>query len=125
MYRKTHTEIVQRLTDGAFIPPDLDNKDYVEYLAWVEEGNTPEDYIPPTPPTSRVLTVLQFRDRLTPAEEISITEAGMTNSAVRVWLDRLAAAQEVNLDDPRVIAGLETMTAAGLLASGRAEEIIA
>lgn len=32
---------VKRLSDNAFIPFDLDNRDYKEYLKWLEEGNTP------------------------------------------------------------------------------------
>jgi hypothetical protein len=33
--------IVIRLADGANIPFDPDNRDYAEYLKWVEAGNTP------------------------------------------------------------------------------------
>jgi len=34
--------VVQRIEDGACIPFDPDNKDYQQYLVWLEEGNTPE-----------------------------------------------------------------------------------
>ena len=47
MYKKTinpfggESKSIIRTTDGAFIPFDPANVDYIEYLKWVEEGNTP------------------------------------------------------------------------------------
>ena len=51
-YQLTATEepcTVIRTEDGACIPPDPANRDYAEYLAWVEDGNTPDPYVEPEP----------------------------------------------------------------------------
>lgn len=39
---------VLRREDGAQIPMDEANPDYRAYLAWLEEGNTPEPWPDPT-----------------------------------------------------------------------------
>lgn len=41
-YQLTQGDTILRLSDNAFIPPDPANTDYAAYLAWLEEGNTPE-----------------------------------------------------------------------------------
>lgn len=37
---------IKRISDNAFIPFDESNTDYKQYLAWVAEGNTAEEYQP-------------------------------------------------------------------------------
>ena len=37
----TESICVCRLSDNAWIPFDPDNTDYIAYLAWLAEGNTP------------------------------------------------------------------------------------
>ena len=38
----TIANCITRLADGASIPFDPANTDYIAYLAWLAEGNTPE-----------------------------------------------------------------------------------
>lgn len=51
-YQLTASTSIIRLSDGAFIPNDPGNRDYREYLKWVEDGNTPEPAPAPLPPPS-------------------------------------------------------------------------
>jgi hypothetical protein len=49
MRGQVHDGMIVRDEDGAFIPFDPDNVDYQDYLAWLDEGNTPNE--PPANPT--------------------------------------------------------------------------
>lgn len=60
-YQLTQGDTILRLTDNAFIPPDPANRDYREFLDWVEEGNTPE---PAPAPSASEPDYLAFWDAL-------------------------------------------------------------
>ena len=47
-YQLTSSDSILRLADNAFIPQAPGNRDYREYLDWLEAGNTPEPA--PAPP---------------------------------------------------------------------------
>ena len=41
MFDGRESKLIQRITDNACIPFDPANTDYIAYLAWLAEGNTP------------------------------------------------------------------------------------
>lgn len=73
---------------------------------------------------NRKLTRLAFRRRFTQAERESIYTAASTQPAIQVFLDDIMVAEFVDLDDPGLISGVQQLEAVGLLASGRALEVL-
>lgn len=61
MYRLTKDSCVVRVSDGAHIPEDAANSDYVAYLQWIADGNTPEPYVEPPQPVPATVTMRQAR----------------------------------------------------------------
>jgi hypothetical protein len=57
MYQLTTSTSIKRLSDGAFIPNDPGNRDYREYLDWLDAGNMPDPA--PVPEPAPVLTTEQ------------------------------------------------------------------
>lgn len=56
MYKQISDTVVQRLSDGAFIPIDAPgNKDCAEFLEWQDAGGQvqPVDPVPETVPTTK------------------------------------------------------------------------
>jgi hypothetical protein len=70
------------------------------------------------------LSKLDFLDRFSVEERVTIRTAAKQNGVVQDYLELLNAAQEVNLASERTTAGVNALEAAGLLAEGRASEIL-
>jgi propanediol dehydratase large subunit len=79
----------------------------------------------PAKPTQRPITKLAFMERFTDEELAAIYAAAKTDVRVEVWLDKLKLASEVDLNDPRTIAGVQALAAAGLLSEARVQEVLA
>lgn len=67
----------------------------------------------------RSVTKLELMHRLSDAELAGIYAAAKTAVQIEVWL-----AESVDLDDPRTVAGFDGLEQAGLLAPGRAAEVL-
>jgi hypothetical protein len=72
----------------------------------------------------RLWSVLEFKRRLTSTERVTIRTIAKQNAVVEDFMDLLDSATEVRSDDQDVIEGLTMLESAGLLGSGRANEII-
>lgn len=73
----------------------------------------------------REITAYAFMMRFTAPERSAIRAATAVNEDLADLYDRQRAAQTINLDDAEVAGGLALLEGAGILAEGRAAEILA
>lgn len=75
-------------------------------------------------PAATKITKLAFKQRMTKNERIAVREAAKTNAEVFDFQDLLDSATYVDLDRQDTIDGVNQLEASGLLADGRASEIL-
>ena len=74
--------------------------------------------------TKNLLTKYEFMNRFTQAERVNIRTVAATNGELYDFLSMLELAGEVQLEDPATQAGVQFLEANGLIATGRASDIL-
>lgn len=121
MYIKRDGMIVK--DDHLFIPMDIGNRHYKEYLEWQEKNPPIEEYVLPVPPKT-VFTSLEFRDLFTINEQLSIRESQLVDMEVGLVYDMMLSAQNIDISDPRTVQGMDLLVSKGLITNQRRNEIL-
>lgn len=79
----------------------------------------------PTPPMATSMSVLDFLSRFSSEERTAVRATAKVVPAIDDFLFLLQMAGGVNTTDARTIAGVNALESGGLLAPGRAAEILA
>jgi hypothetical protein len=76
------------------------------------------------PPVAKVWTPLEFLELFTPEERKALRTLAKTDDMIEDWLDLLRASTSVVSDDPRTVAGMAYLVAAGVLTQARVDEAL-
>jgi hypothetical protein len=111
-------------TDGIWVC--VDDVDPQPGPNWSYDGENfaPPPPPPPPPPLPNIITKLAMIDRFTEAEYEGVLTAAKTDVQVQGWLDRFAAANQINLDDSRTVSGIDLLVSKNLLTQERGQEIL-
>jgi len=82
-------------------------------------------YTPPVvvAPTGQ-FTSLEYLELFTEAEQLAVVSATMVSAQVKLWYDKMLAAEFITITDPRTVAGLDALVGAGLLTAERKDAIV-
>ncbi|GHT92817.1 hypothetical protein FACS1894116_03650 [Betaproteobacteria bacterium] len=94
------------------------------YRAVDEPDAAPEPESEPPPANPRLLTTFRFRQRFSKAEKVTLYTLAKSTPLIQVFLDDVMSCPEIDLDDPDTAGGVRELEALGILAAGRAGEIL-
>ena len=69
-------------------------------------------------------TQTQWKRRFSQQERLDIREAAINNATLADFMDLMNSAEEISNDDPDTIAAVNMLEQVGLIAAGRAQEIL-
>ena len=76
-------------------------------------------------PVPRTITKLEYLRRFTVEERVAIRAAAAANPVLSDYLQLMELAHEISLDDPDTVAAVQMLEQSGLIAAGRAIEVLA
>lgn len=98
---------ILRQVDGATIPTDPDNQDYIAYLAWIEQGGVPDPYVAPTYATTSV-TPRQIRLALSKLGLRQVIEDWVNTQPIEVQ-DSWHYSLDFEIDNPLIVNAVSAM----------------
>ena len=117
--------IVTRKSDGAEV---------LRYSAdapveWAGMSFATHDHTEARTPTAapsgpRTMTKLEYLRRFTVDERVAIRAAAEQNAVLADYLQLMELAQDINTGDPDTVAAVTMLEQAGLIAAGRANEVL-
>ena len=112
-----YTEYSDRVVavDGRIFPKTDGNRDYREFLTWVDAGNTPAQ--PPAPVYE--VPIAEYRRRIPTVVKDALLALAQTDAQVAQYLQSLAVYAAIDVDSPEHGAALDYLTTA--LAGGLGE----
>lgn len=125
MYQLTNGDTILRTADNAFIPPDPANRDYREYLDWVEEGNTPEPAPAPPAPGPDYLAfwdALMMSTVYASIREQSFTSLPM-NTLATEFIALMGDAKAGRPSEPAIQASINAILATGTFTEAHLTEL--
>lgn len=78
----------------------------------------------PAPPPTWIITKVSMISRFTPQEYVAVVAATKTDVEVQAWYDLFQAATKVDLQDPRTIAGINSLASKNILTQDRVNLIL-
>lgn len=121
------TYIVTRKADGAEVYrySDTEVREWagMEFATHIHTELV-EPATPPAAPGWLVLDVIDYLKLITPAERIAIRDRASTDPIVEDIVDLQRNTDRIRSDDPDLLNALDYLTAIGILAAGRKQEIL-